>query len=982
LVPPWIKRALSIAVVAVVLAGSMGYLAVSQEDRVEWWQLGPSLVRFDRVAVGVCYPWLVFDHFLFNLPAGRMFPGVGGDLAMEVFCGGEFFVVRGARGVYVFSLSTGVMREAFYLSPEHVFVGAKRDTVAVYDKESGVVFVKVIKGDSDVAVPLSASPRFIDYDVVQGIPLVAYSVESEEGSSYRLANPAFEVELPLRGSGALLLSGETLYVEHEGVVTVKVLDARRLHVSVASSASFPFRITEMVKLFGDLILARSHGTLLLVDAARKTFEVVGSAVPTPVGYYVPDADTTYVVTRSGIRPAPGYAVGMFSDDAVFTNVASEEGFTAALWPLRTSILVAFTDIDGVMYAGRHAMKLTLPAGAYRLPMGAVIWSGQHVILLDRDEVYYPEASEEDKPVSVPTVKYSVASFPEKYVPLETFSGVESVVVGGNRALLIQSVRAVVYSEYGVSASIPGVWVFGGVGRCVVLYDGASFRLYDFAGNPIASYQYLVLSPPKHVTCDSERGKYYAVLYYDTEVVRVGEDGARSERSDVLRVRDPVSGLTASFGVPVEVSLGEFRYALPPNATNLQVNGYLASWSRAGGLYVLSVKDSAVYVLAGAPDGALFYPLGDYVLAHREGTVEVLPYKSWVVRQCYVDVETDPDATVYVNGKLAGTGSLRVYTECVRQLTIRAEKPHHKPAVEEVLVVRPVTVTLKPVPMTSRVKLEVVAPAGLNITGATVSLDDRAVEWSVGEEKELLAKTYKVVVFDFKPVDVCASLAANITFREGADTLRVPCELTSSVLVLRSRTHTAVEVVRMPEEAVVASVVVLAGETKHVLVQPGVYEVLSKPMEPGYSAKNLTARVGERAVVVLDVTPLPTGRIEVRSNVEYASITVARLDGTVVATGDGTLVVDVEPGEYTVQVSAPGYTAHYEIVEVQAGEIITVEAVLSPLATEVAPPPPPQPLWQRREIQLASILALIVAAALVLLWRRRRRVTVAEAEVTE
>lgn len=946
----------------------------------EWWQIGPEFITFSEPAVGLCYPWLVLEHFIVNLPTGEVYPGTGGDSAVKVFCDKNYFVVKGLAGIYAFRRDTGNIYKTV-ATEGLVFVGAKKETIALYDPTNNVVYVKTIAGKSDVAVPLSNQPSVIDYDIYQGVPIVAYSVIANGTARYYIASPGKEVALQYTGTGALLLNDDTLYIESDGLKVLKILDVV-LTIDESDYIPFPFKLTALHEYIEPYLIASSYGIIVSINTQERTFEVVGRAVPTPVGYFVPSANTTYVITSKGIYPVPGIAVALLSDVAAITNVGS-----AILWPLRTTVFIAKERFDGVLYAGDYAVKISLPPGTYRLPMGAVLKYNGNTILLDRDEVEFPKGVATPAiAVETPVVKYVVSDFPTKYIPVDTFQDINWVSTGGGRAVLLQPDKAIVYSSYGVSAVIPGTWLFGGVGSCVVLYDGASFRLYDFAGNPITSYQYYFVGTPDYATCEQSDGKYVVVLYHGTTVYRVKPGGVEVSNSDVRMYADPTTGLTVRYTTPVEVVLSGFRYSVPPEVLDIKINRYTASWLLRGNLYILSISDATVYTLMHAPENKTFYPLEDYIAMYdqNEKKVEVVSYKSWLVSNCYVNVVTDSDADVYVNNKYVGTGNVTIYTDCRRLLTIEAKKQYFKPVSKTVFVVMPTTVELHPEPIYADVVLNVLAPKNLNITSVSIRLDKTIIEWRIGETKRLIAKPYEVETIMFAPIDVCEHRIFNVTFTEGPNTLTITCELTTSVLALYSAVPTAAKIYRggvdIEKTPPIGMVTLEANKTTYFPIPADTYVVVSEPRVEKYARKVINATVPDKAVVFLDVTPQPLSVLVVKSTVPSASISVSDTAGNEVASAVGQLEKELLPGTYTVRVMAPGYSPYIEVVELPPGESVVVTATLVPLPSP--PPPPSPPPWQRIEFQIAVVVAVAATAAFVLWWRRRRARKVVEEEVSE
>jgi len=951
-------------------------------------EIGPQMIQFSEPAVGVCYPWLVLEHIIINLPTGTPYSGIGGDSAVAVYCGDDYFAVRGTSGVYVFRMNTGTLYRAVFLSGALRFVDFKHDYLAVYDTNNGVVYVSNIKADSDVAIRLSSEPMQISFDVVDGLPIVVYSTGAPGSATYVLASPGGELQLGYVGTGAVAIAGDTVYLESGGIRVLRVTSTSYREVDFIP---LPFRITSIPALFGGLMVVESYGVLAVVDvnplsSTYKTFRVIGEAVITPVGYYVPKTDTSYVVLSNRFEPVPGYAVGVFGDVAAFTNMAVSNGSstTSVLYPFRTTVFITTTELRGVLYSGKHAIAVTLPPGRYVLPRGTALSIGAKVVLLNSDILTYPEPARTSAEANVvPAVTYYTAEFPVKYVPLDTISNARGVYTGNGYALIIRDTDAVVYGPYGALATIPGIWFFGGIGDCVVLYDG-NLRLYDFAGNPITSYLYYVPFVPDYVTCVRSGSDYLIEMYVGSIKYTMGPKGSTADTADIPRYRDP-GGFEVIFTVPPRISAGWFALGLPQDASDIHINKLRAVWRTASGVYILSAPDGAIFVLVNAPASRTFYPLEDYVLMYdpSRGIVEVLPYKSWFVGGCYIDLVTDSDADVYVNNKYFGTGSTRIYMPCGSVANVKAVKPYHKPAESSVRVQKPTTLTLYPTPIIANVVLDVIAPKNLTISAVVLRIDGVQTVWSVGEVKQLLAKPYSIEVVEFKPADICRHYAFNYTFAEGDNRLTITCELTSPVLALQSSVPAVVKVYTAGvdvETGVPLSVAELTPNTiRYAAVSPGSYTVVSEPAPglQGYVRKIINVTIPDVRVVLLDVTPAQYGRLIVEATVPTAMIEVYSEESTI--TGIGRLEAMLPPGTYFVRVTAPNYRPYMATVEVKPGEATTVTAVLLPMQTTPVPQQESRPsLWGSAEFQIIAIVASVAAAAFALWFRRRRK----EKEVPE
>lgn len=956
---------------------------ISQPRATEWWER-PLLITYPERLVGACYPWLVTEHFLINLATNETLIGVGGDFAQSVeFCGDAYFVVRAAFGAYVFSKS-GLMVDSVYLGSALRFVGASDNTIAVYDVQSSAVYVKLVNSKSTAVVHVHQPVLTITYSFLQYVPVIAYSVLSGNETSYFIANPGTLASIPVAGTGAITMRGNRVYVERNGVLVLEITNPVTLSYRELFYIPLPIRVTRFISVIGDYLLASSDNVLVLINVNEKSrdfrkINVIGDAVPTPIGYFVLASLTTYVITEKGIYPVPGYAVAKL-DNIVFTNIVRrDEGvIIPVMWSVTSTVFVTITPFDGMLYDGEYAVKLTLAPGAYRLPRNAVVSDGVRNIVLSEPEVVYPPATVAQEPVAVSNIKFHVSNFPSQYLPIDVFHNVVFVASGAGRLVIVQPDKATVYAGYGVSTSIPGVWVYGGAGDCIVLYDGASFRLYDYSGEPIASYSYYLVRDPDYVTCRRVSASDYAVeLYLNgfSEKITILGTMAKVEQNQERRVSDP-RGVTAHYTATPRIEYSGVIIPVPANAKDLRISGLWATWMTAS-INVLSVLDSSVFVLLNPPANTTAYPINNELLAvyfYEEKRLDILPYKAWYVQNCYVDVDTMPDADVFLNGKHIATGSVRVYMPCYTRATIEARLVHHRPKKAEVYVTGPMKLTLLPEPMIANVVLNVIAPRGLKISSVVMRIDGVETLWNVSEAKSLLAKPTTLEVVSYIPIDACAKDVYNVTLMEGMNTLNVQCRLVAPVLALTSSIPATVELYAVGAMFPSQVVYVEPGVTSYMITPVGDIRLVSKPAIKGYVTKELNVSVTDVRVYELDITPYPMSKIIVRSTVPVATITVYNETGGVVATGVGSLEVEVVPGKYTVFAQAQGYMSFSMPVDVPPGEAVTIDAILKEVVVEV---PPEKPMWERVEFQALSILA-VVAVAVVVLWQRRKKAK----EVTE
>ena len=961
------------------------------QNTTEWWEIGANLVKFGEEVVGVCYPWLVTKHFIINLPTGTTYPGTGGDTSEEVSCGDNVFIVKGKNGIYVFRKDTGTMINTVHLTASK-YIGAKDGTVGVYSYVNNIVYIKFIEGSSDVGVKLSEVPYMISYTMLSSIPVVGYSAvpKNSTTTTYYLSNLGKTVKLPYMGSGAIYLSGNEVYLEsNNGLLALKITDPVSLTYKEDFFIPLPFKITEIKGEIKGYLLVSSYGILIKINVDKnslyfKTWKVIGDAEPTSVGYYTPSTKTTYVITDNGIYPVPGKATGIL-ENVVFTNVPIGNSSIGIMWPLRSAIVVFVEPFNGELYMSDYSIKLDIQGGTYRLPMGGVLKYGQYTLLLDQPEQYFPpEKYTEQQVIPASSVNYSVIQFPSLYVPYDTFQNVKYVGTGGGRVILIQNDKAIVYSEYGPTISIPGTWMFGGVGECVVLYDGASFRVFDYAGNPLATYSYYMSSEPDYVSCAMKSGQPVVLLFKSSKVIYIGSNGTKIENKlDVGEIRDP-TGVSVLYTIPYQVRYSGFVYPLPLKAMEIHINKYWATWKLNGNGYILSVPDSVVYVLMNLPSSKTLYPIDDKQVAlYDKGTqkVEIIPYKSWFTSNCYLNVNTDPQATVYINGRQVGVGPVKVYTKCGASLNVKVTEQYHHPASKYVTVSGPTTLELRPKPMISRVTLVVQAPDNLTIDAVEVNVDGNNMLWHVGEPKTFIPKEHKISILKFYPVDVCEHTTFNTTFKEGTDTLEIQCNLVSSVLALHSNVTTIVKIYTKElgvKGKPISTVYVQPDKTEYVKIPQGDYLVQSNPVNENYTTKIINVTVPVKKILYLDVTPYSLSRLVAKTNVPTATITVSYKNGTKIRSSVGKIDVKLLPGTYMVSAIAPNYSQYVNMVQIKPGQSVTLNITLTPLAPQKPPQKPP--IWKNTKFQISTIIVVVIATILALWWKKRRLGAIENIEV--
>ena len=933
---------------------------------------GPSYVQFPEPAVGLCYPWLVMVHDIMSLPTGQVYPGVGGDNATQVYCAGSYFVVVGEHGVYVFNSTTGQMVRSFFTSPSFEFVGVSGESVAFYDADENELLVGFLGGTGFAGIKYVATPSSQSYSVINGVPVALYYANG----TYYMANPSETVSLNVSGgTGAVLMSGDLAYLStSSGLEILEVTNPSALTYSVLRVVPLPVSLTYMVELVGGYLVAESYGAVVIVNVNLVSpyfgsWDYVGPAAITPVGYYVASDDTTYVLVNGTVYPVIGYAVAVLGDSAVVDKIVNGVAVSSFLEPLRTSDLILSEPLNGVMYVDGYGVAVNLSPGVWALPWGAVIDSGPYTIVLSQPQVMFPQRSSGGAAQPVSNVKYVVAEFPSEYFPVARFANVTGVYTGAGAALIIQPNDAILYFPFGVSAVIPGTWEFGGVGPAgVVLYDGSAFRIYDYAGNPITSLEYYVASPPLFTTVVEEGGAYHVILYYPNETVDVSPYGAQVNYTEVGVIDDP-TGLEEVLTSPALLEYSGFSMPLPPGVV-ARVNEYYATWEVNRTLYILDLPDDEVFVLLSAPQGAAFYPLnGDYVIMYANGVAEVLPFASWAVGRCYVNVSTYSNATVYLNGVKVSEGPVLAYVGCGRIVNVTATEPFHTPATKLVYVSGPTNVSVYPVQENATVTVLVSAPNYINISEVELNLSGWASWWRVGQSQVIPAGEYRVFLVSEAPANVCAPVNFTEVFKPNTNnTIYIRCALADGVVVLYSAVSVEARVVST--SGLYNVIEIPANEYTYIAVPPSEFPVrfnITVLPTKWYLGGSFNVTVSAIGTYFLNVTPTPLGEIQVASNVSTAIITVTNSSGAAVARGVGNVTARLPPGAYTVSVMAAGYEPFMKIVEVQPGQSSTVYAALTPV-----PPPPRKPFYMNMWFQMVAIVAVVAAALVAMVLRRRRQ----------
>jgi len=946
--------------------------AYGQADYAEY-------ISWSGDAVGTCYPWLVFaDGSVLNLVTGTRLV-VAVPPVYEAGCGEETVALIGDDVVTIIDKETGAGK-SIVVATNFTLVRVAGDVVALSTNDTVIVHTPGA-GDYYIPLGLAENETLIDVDFnyfPNTGPVVAYITEYNGTRTLRirtLTGLLHQRTVDVSTDAVLAIDGLVIYDGRYG------LQALRIDSTAASSAwayylAFPGDIAD---LRGDtvtnIIAVDKLGGVYKISLADKTWEFIAQGAElTPVGVHV--SGWTYVIDET-IYMVPGRAVAVLGNAVVTTM-----GGTTVLYPVQATMFSTMVPLNGHLVLPDDGVSLyvavDLVPGSYLLPRGSALVVGDKTIEVDGELVTYPPAAPAITTAS--TVEYRARLFPDAYTPVLELGGIRFATAGGGVIVAINDTAAIiVYSTYHEPLVIPGTWEWGGAGDAVVLYDGATLRVYDFAGNQIAAYPYFD-GRPDYATVAGET----VILYYhaDRTITKIGAGYIEKVSVDEYRVTDPSTGLTLTFTTPPLVVLGDFVYPVPAPADQVAISRYSAAWGQNGTYSLLSTVDGAVYTVVAAPwPDAKPLPLGSKLALLHNGTLTVLPVKAWMDQGCYVDIYAPENATITVNGKYAGTGPhVRVYAECGELLTITAELPYHNPATQ-VVTVAPggVTVELEPQPRIAQVTLEVRAPESLVVESVEMYIDGERTIWRVGEVRELVAgKEYNIRAVAFEPADVCEEVELTVTFDEGPNTLIIPCRLKGPVFAITSEVPVRVTV--HYNNRPYATYTVLPGKPAYMLAPgAGDYTFIAEPLEDGYAARvvNATLPNTDPALYRVDVTPLPYGLIKVSVVPANATIVVTDMNGTVIATGAGTVEVQVPPGAYLIQATAPGYAPATEMVTVDAGTVVERTITLAPAAR----PEEPSPL-QSPEVQAGAALAVLAGAGVIMWWRRRKRKKVITEESAE
>lgn len=929
----------------------------------------PTLVN--DTAVGVCYPWLITQHTLLNLPSGVAAAPFGGDTILRVLCGEDTIIALGASATYVLDRGTGALLDTVLIG-YHNFIGYSMDMIAF--RAGGQVIVRTI-GVGDIA--LQAQGSHYAFTAVNGTPVVVTATNTTLTATAPGEEATAQLPYP---ATALYTYNNMIYVATPvGVVGYRVeANPLRLDRDTGMDMYTPFTITSFARGTPSHLYAYTQAGLVVeLNLEEKTWTMIGYATVTPAGFYT--SNTTYIPVDGGYEAVPGYAVAVLGGAAITTLQGAGETRTV-LYPLVKSVLVLTQPLNGTLQIPvsntSYIIHVNLQPGAHLLPRGTAIITADTVIPVDAPEITYPQppATPQPQPPTQSNVRYMVNYYPREYQPLQEYHGIKYVAVGAGKIIALNSTGALIISTYGLTAFIPGLWQWGGIGDNIVLYDGGGLRVYDYAGNPIASYSIAVNTQPYTAYTTGET--VVLVSRYGVQTV-INQTGITQTTAPPYKV-DPTTGLLYST-TNNTITLGNKSYTLPEGVTPY-ITRYMASWAYQDAWYILNMTTMTAYVILDPPQQAIPLPLGDLLAVYNPSTrtLQIVPFTSWFLSQCYVDITAPPDAQIYVNNTLVGNGSLTYYAQCGETLTITAKQPYHQPDTKTVTV-QPggVQILLSPTPLKTNVTLLVKGTKGVPVEAAVVEIDGKTVTWRVGGQIQLIpGKPYNITVLSWQPYDVFTHPSlANIRFKQGQDTLTLNVNITGSILGLTSKVPVRVYI--STANVTIMTVNVAPNASQYLPVDPGNYTLLVVPLVEGYTNHTLNVTIPPISVVEVDVTPLTEGVLTVIATPLNATIKVVR-EGKVVANGTGVLNATLKAGNYTIIVTAPGYKEHTEQVTIHAGETKQVTVILEQ-AKPPAPPPKP-PFWKSRIVQVAALAGIAATAVIALLWRKKREEAATEVEV--
>ena len=909
--------------------------------------------------IGACYPLLFTENGVYDLRTATF---ISSDSGERVFCGDNVAFLAGDN-IIIYSLEGYILRVVSFTVDQ--VIGGDQDTIAVYTGSS----VKVLTPTTDfyIELPPGAPGKASQYTYTMlDAPLVAYSIDNKTV----VVGLSDYVEVP--GYGAEFLDGTLYAVRTPGIVSYNI-DPLTLEVTVIDTISLSFLPDKIIGKLGDVIIVERGSELFAVYSDGR-IEALGYASYSGSSIYNHASNYSMIRINGEWRTVPGRTAAVLPGIAVTTytvEVEDETLYFTALYPLERAVLILGKRFTGTLVVEGLAYRVDLQPGLWMLPDGSTLINTSEIVTVS-GLTRYPQGEEERSAQGAP-LNQVVASWPENYIPLLKLDGVIYVSSGGGILLAIEPQKASVLSKYGVIAEIPGNWQWGVAGRILALYDGSQIYFYTTTGNLISTAPYL--SPRAPITGYAfldDRGKPVVVLAYK-EQIHVVTPG--SEIRELPPSPIDYDALTIDpYNYTIEYAGTVYKAGATPIA-----NGFQAAWYSNGVAKVLDYQDATLYVLVGAPN-AYYYPLGPLLAKWDAGTLEVVPFKSWAAGDCYVDIMTDDDATVYVNDAEVGTGSLRIYTYCGATLNIKATKPYHQPSEATVRVEGAQIVELQPKPLTSKVTLIVNGVPDYLVNALTVSIsgEEEPFEWRIGEERVLPAMPLKISVITDQPYGICTWPDEPITFqpKPGSDTLSLECRIDGAILAVLVNTPGTVYIsegdvqlystTASPNKPAVFKYVPGASITVELVpMDQETYVSTSTTIQlsPGLNEVQLTAP--EKGVLIVRATGGP------------AIIEVYDAEGNLVASGQGSIETKLPPGSYTVTVfNAYGFD-YTEVVEVPPGQVATLE---------IPVPPPPK---QEEGVKLSRIAAMaapltalaVIAIAVYFLRRRKTRATEIEAITT-
>ena len=915
----------------------------------------PSYITLQGRGLAYCRGWLVTSDSIIYLPSGErhaLYAPAGSALCSHGFIiavgDGVVMVYRPPRLVAVYRTNA-------------TLVGAAGAALLFHN---GSAFTLATPGGS-LSIPAPYGVLTASFAIVGSVPVVVYDALLPNGSTeYIAANPFGWRGLGATGPGGVYLGedGTVILAVSDGLAVGR-LDPVRLTLRINYTVYVPVPVARIARVEWPKVYGYTPtGDLVTVDLERRTWRILGAFRSAPAGLYDPAVGATLVPAGEGLRRVPGYAFARLGD-VVLTAVND----STIVYPLVPSILHMREDATVTIIHGGLALRVRLHPGDYIVPRGSVVLVDGAAVPVAGPEAWIP-ARRAVRPTQPPaSLSYTPVAleWPQAPIPIDNITGVSRVYAGSGRLIIIRGSDAIVYTEYGAALRIPGVWEWGVPGAaCLALYDGESIHVYDYGGARLAVYGPYELPAPLAGSCRPGPNGPVVTLVYSNYTIVVGPRGA--ERLPNAAYTDPASGITYDYRA------GVLRYAssvlrAPPGTI---VNGYQAAWYENGALHILDLRDGRLYIVLGAPR-ARYYPVGGRLAVYANGTLLVYPFKSWL-SACYVRVDTEPYARVYVGSRLVSIGPVTVYAPCGSTLTITARAPWMRPATATVVVVPGGRlVSLHPRPVYTNVTVDVRAPEGLRVERLELQIDNRTVAARPGSVLRIWVKPHDVTVTSVTP-RVCQPeprVLHGWVPRPPRDTLVINCVLATPVLALRSNVTVNVFVYSGRGRVPVAIREVAPNETVYVALPAGVYRLVSRPVASGYAPRVLNVTLPEGRVVIVDVTPVPLPRLIVRASPPTAVITVAAANGTVVARARGRLVATLEPGSYTVRVAAPGYNPATLPVKLEPGQVAELNVTLVPAPVHK---PRPRPWWENPALQAAAAAGVAASAAAALIWRRRRR----------